>query len=60
MVQVTSGWRVGSWGQCCRVAMEVGEVVGRIGCVAVIVVGSGGCYCIAEIVGGYGCVVGMG
>jgi hypothetical protein len=29
----------------------VGEVVGRIGCVAVMVVGNGGCYWIAEVVG---------
>jgi hypothetical protein len=38
---VASGWRAGSWGQCCRVVMEVGEVVGRIGCVAVMVAGNG-------------------
>jgi hypothetical protein len=43
MMRVTNGWRVGSWGQCCRVVAEVGEVVGRIGCVAVMVVGSEGC-----------------
>jgi hypothetical protein len=43
MVRVASGWRVGSSGQCCRVAAEVGEVVGGIGCVSVMVVGSGGC-----------------
>jgi hypothetical protein len=30
---------------------EVGEVVGRIGCVAVMVVCNGGCYWIAEVVG---------
>jgi hypothetical protein len=44
MVRVASGWRAGSCGQCCRVVTEVGEVVRRIGYVAVMVAGNGGCY----------------
>jgi hypothetical protein len=44
MVLVASCWRAGFWGQCCRVEAEVREVVGRIGCVAMMVVGNGRCY----------------
>jgi hypothetical protein len=44
MVRVANGWQAGSWGLCCRVVAEVGEVVGRIGFVAMMVVGNGGCY----------------
>jgi hypothetical protein len=60
MVRVANGWHVGSWGRCCRVAAEAGEVAGRIGCVVAMLVGSGGCCQIAEVVEGYECAVGAG
>jgi hypothetical protein len=53
MVRVANGWPMGSWGQCCQFVVEVGEVVGRIGCVEMMEVDNGGCYRIVEVVGEY-------
>jgi hypothetical protein len=48
---------VDSWGVWCRV---VAEVVGRIGCAAVMVVGDMECCRMAEVVEGYNCVLVVG
>jgi hypothetical protein len=60
MVRVANGWPMGSWGQCCQFVVEVGEVVGRIGCVEMMEVDNGGCYRIVEVVGEYEYVVEIG
>jgi hypothetical protein len=47
---------VDSWGLWCRVVAEVVEVVGRIGCAAMMADGDMRCCRMAEVVEGYNCV----
>jgi hypothetical protein len=43
MARAANGWRVDSWGQWCRAAARVVEVVGRMGYAAEVVADDTGC-----------------
>jgi hypothetical protein len=56
MVRVVGDWLVDFWGLWCRIAVEVGCV----GYLMVMVVGDGGCYSLARVVGECGSLAEVG